>query len=152
MHTAIQLPAITATGLLAGNELGTLIGSHPALRTLPTDGEIAAEQAITRQLGRYMPVYMIATLATAAAAAVDRRGEPGYRRTTAGAAASAVMLAITLTGNVPLNARTLDYPADGDTREWRTIRRRWEHLHVARVLLDLVAFGCLTSALAEDRR
>jgi hypothetical protein len=149
MTRAIQGAAVTMTGLLAGNELATLIGSHPALRSLPPHMEIEAERALTRHLGRIMPFYMSATLATAVAAAVDRRGQRGFGRAAAGAGASAAMLAVTLTGNVPLNKRTLNYPSDGDRQDWDLIRRRWERLHTARVLLDLAAFGCLTSALAD---
>jgi sulfite exporter TauE/SafE len=148
MTPAIQGAAVTMTGLLAGNELGTLIGSHPALRTLSPQTEVEAERALTRHLGRVMPYYMTGTLVAAVAAAVDRRGDEGARRAAAGATASAVMLTITLLGNVPLNKRTLDYPSDGDRHEWERIRRRWELLHGARVLLDLAAFGCFTSALA----
>lgn len=138
------------TGLLAGNEVGTLIGSHPALRALPLPTEIEAERAITQHLGRVMPVYMVATLAAAGAAAADRRGERGTRRAAAGASASAAMLAITLIGNVPLNQRTADFSSYGDEQAWNAIRRRWERLHTARVLLDLAAFGCFTSALADQ--
>lgn len=152
MTKQLQLAALTMTGLLAGNELGTLIGSHPALRGLPAPVEIAAERAITRHLGKIMPVYMSATLATAGAAALDRRGERGSRRVAIGASASAAMLAITLLGNLSLNKRTVEYPTDGDSQVWRAMRRRWEGLHTARVLLDLATFGCMASALAEDRR
>jgi uncharacterized membrane protein len=150
VNRRIQLAAATMTGLLAGNELGTLIGVHPALRALPARAEIEAEQAFTRHLGKIMPLYMTGTLGTAAAAALDRRGEPGFGRAAVGAAASAAMLAITLAGNVPLNKRTMNYPADGEGDAWRAIRRRWERLHAVRVALDLAAFACLASALAED--
>jgi uncharacterized membrane protein len=149
MSRLLQAVAVTMSGLLAGNELGTLIGAHPAFRTLSPRAEIEAEQALTRRLGRVMPLYMTGALATAAAAAYDRRGRRRFHRTAAGAGASATMLAITLVGNVPLNKRTLEYPADGDRDGWDQIRRRWERLHTARVMLDLAAFACLTSALAE---
>jgi hypothetical protein len=149
MTKVIQGAAVAMTGLLAGNELGTLIGLHPALRSLPRQAEIEAERALTRHLGAIMPFYMTATLATAVAAAVDRRGGKGFGRAVAGAGASASMLAITLAGNVPLNKRTMGYPSDGERREWEQIRRRWELLHASRVLLDLAAFGCLTSAFAD---
>jgi len=148
MTTAIQGAAVTMTGLLAGNELGTLIGSHPALRTLSPQAEMEAERALTRQLGKVMPYYMTGTLVTAVAAAVDRRGREGAGRAAAGATASGAMLLITLLGNVPLNKRTLDYAGDGDQEGWEQIRRRWERLHSVRVLLDLAAFGCFASALA----
>lgn len=150
MNKAIQGAAVIMTGLLAGNELGTLIGSHVALRRLPPQAEIEAERALTSHLGKIMPFYMTTTLLAAGAAAVDRRGQPGARRVGAGAMASAAMLAITLAGNVPLNKRTRDYPSHGDLAGWRQIRRRWERLHSARVLLDLAAFGCVSSVLMDQ--
>ena len=148
MSTAIQGAAVTMTGLLAGNELGTLIGSHPALRTLSPQAQIDAERALTQHLGKVMPYYMSFTLVTAIAAAVDRRGREGAGRAAAGATASAAMLLITLLGNVPLNKRTLNYSSDGDPDGRERIRRRWELRHGVRVLLDLAAFGCFASALA----
>lgn len=33
--------------------------------------------------------------------------------------------------------------------EWRALRSRWERLHVARVVLDLLAFACLIAALEQ---
>lgn len=138
------------TGLLAGNEMGTLIGSHPALRKLPVSVEVEAERALTRHLGKIMPFYMTATLAAVGAAAIERRGRRGARRVAGGAAASAGMLAITLIGNLPLNKHTVAYPSDGDEQAWRALRLRWQRLHTARVLLDLTAFGCLASALTDD--
>lgn len=62
------------------------------------------------------------------------------------------MLGTTLVGNLPLNARTVAYPSHGDAEGWAEIRRRWERLHVARVLLDLVAFGALAGAAVADQR
>jgi hypothetical protein len=59
------------------------------------------------------------------------------------------MLAITGVGNIPLNRRTMSYPGDGDAQGWATIRRRWERLHIARVLLDLTAFACLAAAALD---
>ena len=151
MKKAVQFVALGMTGLLAGNELATSIGLHPALRALPPSARIEAERTLTTRLGRIMPFYMSATVASVVAASVDRRGTPGARLTGSAAAASVLMLTITLTGNVPLNARTVAYPADGDPTEYDDIRRRWERLHVARVLLDLGAFAALVAAaLADD--
>ena len=152
MKKPVQFVGVTVTGLLAGNELGTLIGFHPAVRGLPLRSQIEAEQALTTRLGRIMPFYMTGTVIAAVAAAVDRRGGQGVRLASAAASASVLTLAITLIGNVPLNERTLDYPAHGGAAGWATIRRRWERLHLARVALDVAAFTALTTAaLADDR-
>ena len=153
MGKAVQFTGLTMTGLLAGNELGTLIGSHPALRALPLPAEIQTEQVLTTHLGKVMPPYMVGTMAAAVAAAVDRRGTPGFPLAVSGAGATVLMLAITLIGNLPLNARTVRYPADGDAPGWVAIRRRWERLHTVRVVLDLAAFGAMiAAALSEDER
>lgn len=151
MTRAVQFVGVTMTGLLAGNEVGTLIGFHPALRALPLRAEISAEQALNGRLGKIMPFYMCGTVVAAGAAALDRRGGPGFPLALGAAAASAVMLGITLVGNVPLNNRTLAYPGEGDEAGWSAIRRPWERLHTARVLLDLTAFAALvTAALADE--
>ena len=146
MPKAVQFAGVTMTGLLAGNELSTLIGFHPALRALPLDAEIVTEQALTARLGKIMPFYMVGTVAAAIAAAVERRGKPGFRLAVPGAGATVLMLTITLIGNLPLNAATLEYPATGDASGWAAIRRRWQRLHTVRVLLDLGAFAALAAA------
>ena len=151
MNKAVQFAGLGMSGLLAGNELATLIGFHPALRALPLEAQIEAERTLTARLGKIMPFYMIGTVASVVAAAVDRRGAPGVRLAGSAAAATGLMLATTLVGNVPLNARTVAYPADGDPAGYRAIRRRWEQLHVVRVLLDLGAFGALASATLAER-
>ena len=152
MKKPVQYAGVTMTGLLAGNELGTLIGFHPALRALPLRSQIEAEQALTARLGRIMPFYMTGTVIAAVAAAVDRRGGQGARLAGAAAGASVLTLAITLLGNVPLNERTVDYPAHGGAVGWAAIRRRWERLHAARAALDVASFTALTTAALADQR
>ncbi len=151
MRRSVQFAAVTMNGLLAGNELGTLIWFHPAVKRLPLPAQIEAEQTLSGRLGQIMPFYMTGALATAIAAAVDRRGERGSALTAAAAGAGALMLGITLVGNLPLNERTGAYPRTGDAAGWQDIRRRWERLHTARVLLDLTAFAALTTAALGDR-
>lgn len=150
MTKAVQVAGVAMTGLLAGNELGTLIGFHPALKGLPLDAQIEAERALTARLGKIMPFYMTGTVLATVSAAVDRCGGRGFRLAAAAAGASVLMLGITLTGNLPLNARTVSYPADGDAAGWAAIRGRWDRLHVARVLLDLAAFAALVGASVAD--
>jgi hypothetical protein len=146
----VQIVGLSLSGLLAGNELRTLIGLHPAMRTLPLDREIESEQALTGYLARIMPVYTTATLIAVGAAAVDRLGRRGFPSTLGAASAIAAMPAVTRLGNMPLNRQTMSYPAGGDAAGWRAIRRRWERLHTVRVVLDLAAFGCLTAAAFQD--
>ncbi len=141
---------VVRTGLLAGNELGTLIGFHPAIRALPLRSQIESERALTGRLGKIMPFYTGASLLTASVAAADRRGRRGFGLAMLAAGATAGMVIITLVAELPLNKRTVGYPLDGDAHEWSAIRRRWERFHQVRVALDLIAFGCLAAAALED--
>ncbi|MFZ0090215.1 MAG: DUF1772 domain-containing protein [Solirubrobacteraceae bacterium] len=53
----------------------------------------------------------------------------------------AVMLAITPVGNMPINLRVFRWDEQhGDPGQWRALRHRWDHLHGARVLLDMAGF------------
>ncbi len=137
------------TGLFAGNELATLTALHPALRALPLPTQIAAERALTHRLRQIMLVVMTTTLVVTAAATAALAGDPGFGLAVVATAALAAMLAITLLGSMPLNLRTEAFPTEGDAAEWRTLRSRWERLHVVRVLLDLLAFACLIAALQQ---
>ncbi len=145
-----QFAGVSMTGLLAGNELGTMVGLHPALRALPLRSQIESERALNDRLGRIMPFYMGGSLLAASAAALDRRGRPGFGLALVYAGSTAAMLAITVLAQLPLNKRTVEFSLDGDAQEWSDIRRRWERFHRARVALDIVAFGCLAAAALDD--
>jgi uncharacterized membrane protein len=144
----VVFAGVVLSGLLAGNELATLIAFHPALNRLPLRSQVEAERALTDLLGRIMPVYMSGTLAAAIAAAFASAGRQDFVFALGAALALGVMLAITLTQNLPLNKRTVEFPLDGGEREWSDIRRRWERLHVVRVVLDVSAFAFMAAALA----
>jgi uncharacterized membrane protein len=144
----ILVLSVLLSGLLAGNELATLIAFHPALRGIPLRAQVEAERALTRRLGAIMPVSMTAALIAAIAAAVALVGDSEFGVALAAAVALGAMLAITLTRNLPLNRQTVEFPPAGDERAWAAIRRPWERLHAVRVVLDLGAFACLAVALA----
>jgi hypothetical protein len=60
------------------------------------------------------------------------------------------MLAVTLVGNMVLNVATLRTdPTDATVEAWRGVRRRWDHLHVARCLLDFT--GLVLVCVAAGR-
>lgn len=107
---------------------------------------------MARRLGLAMPPLMTATVTTgvAAAAAFD-----GRERTLiwAGTTAYSVMLALTLAGNVPINARTLRWDVTADApSDWRRLRRRWDRFHALRVGLDLGGLATLAAASLRVRR
>ena|SRR5438034_449432 len=148
----LQVANLVLAAALTGHELGTLGVLHPALQRLQYADEVAGEQLVARRLGVAMPPLMTATIASGAAAtaALDGRGRTLVG---AGTAAYAAMLALTLAGNVPINARTLTWDAAvQDQDEWRRLRRRWDRLHMLRAGLDLGGLAALTAASLHPRR
>ncbi len=147
-----QFAGLIISGMLAGNEFGTLVGFHPAIRTLPVRSQIESERALTGRLGKIMPFYIGASLIATSSAAIDRRGRNGLGLALVSAGATAGMLLITLAAELPLNKLTVEYPSDGGAQDWSAIRRRWERFHQARVVLDITAFGSLAVAALKDSR
>ena len=147
-----QVVALVGAGLLTGNELCTWAFVHPAARRLARDAEIAFEQTLTRRMLVPMGVLMTGTVAAAAWATGEASPAQagGFR---VGRRCYAVMLAVTLVGNMPLNVATLRAQGDTDPTSWDTTRRWWNRLHLLRTTLDVAGLLALaTSARRPDRK
>ena len=131
-------------GALTGNEFGSWAALHPALRELPHQAHVRSEQAVTRRYGKMMPALMtgaIISFVPVLSLVSDRRSLP-FLFSLARIVCYAVMLAITLTGNIPINRRTLELdPGTTTTGEFLELRARWDRLHTARNALNLTGFG-----------
>ena len=132
------------TGVLTGNEFGSWAAIHPALHELPQQDHVRSEQAVTRRYGKIMPALMtgaIISFVPVLSLIPNRRSLP-FLFGLAGMLCYATMLAITLTGNIPINRRTLELDPGAITREeFLELRARWERLHAARNALNLTGFG-----------
>ena len=146
----VQLVNLLGAGVLTGNELGTWAVVHPAVRRLAFAQEVAAEREITRRYGYFMPGLMLLTVASGFRAAASANHAPERRLLLAASSSYAVMLAITLAGNVPLNVQTLRFAEAGSEEDWRRLRGRWNRFHAVRVALDSAGFAC--AALAALKR
>jgi len=61
--------------LFVGNEVGSRLVIHPSLNSLSFEADLEAEQALSRNFGRIMPVVMVATIAsTVVGTLLARRG------------------------------------------------------------------------------
>ena len=136
------------TGMLTGNEFGGWVAVHPALSNLPARAHVQAEQAVYRRYGTIMPFFMTSAIASAIpvlSLTRDRRSA-AFRFTFAGMVCFAAMLLVTLTGNVPINRRLLELPAQEESyEEFLELRRRWDRLHTVRNLLNIagLSLSCL---------
>ena len=102
-----------------------------------------------RRFASIDPFLMTATVAACFVAAVSLDGRASALAL-AGGICFAVMLAFTLAGNMPINLRIFRWDEEGgEPEEWRALRRRWDRLHLVRVVLDVAGF--LLVALAAVR-
>lgn len=137
---------ILLVGLLAGNELCALI-IHVTLDRLPVAQSRAGTQAITRQLGQLMPVFMPVTILVTFATGIALANARSVLLILAGCALIG-MLAITFVGLKPLNGRELAATDATPETDWRSLRRSWLKLHSARVGFDMAALILVAFAAA----
>lgn len=143
--------AVLLSGLLTGSELTSWGIVHPTLWKLEHPEQVRAEKLVYQRFGTVDPFLQTATIAACFAAARGLRGPDRGLALAAGASYS-IMLAITLIGNMPINVRVFRWnETQGDPEEWRTLRRRWDRLHTARITLDTAGFALITAAAVQPR-
>jgi hypothetical protein len=141
--------AVLLAGLLTGSELTSWGVVHPTLWKLDHQEQVRAEKLMYRRFARVDPFLQTATIVACFVAVGGLRGSSATLALLAGAC-YASMLAITLIGNMPINLRVFRWDEErGDPEEWRRLRRRWDRLHTARILLDIAGFVLITLAVVH---
>lgn len=144
---ALRYAALLLAGLLAGSELTSRLIVHPALWRLPHDAQVKAEKLMYRRFASIDPFLMTATVIACFAAAASEHGAAATL-TFAAAGCFTVMLAMTLVLNMPINLAVFRWDEErGDPERWRQLRRRWDRIHTARVLLDSTGFALIAAAV-----
>ena len=142
-------------GVLTGNEFGGYVGFHPALYELPTEAHTRAERAITSRFGRLMPPFMTAAIVSFVPilSLVRDRRSPSFVFTLVGMLCYATMLAVTFSGNMPINRQVLKLDPETVSREeFIELRRRWDRFHATRNVLNFLGFvSALLGALSDGR-
>jgi hypothetical protein len=139
---------LTLAGVLTGNELCTWAFVHRAAKRLPMEHEVALEKRMTQLMLAPMGLLMTSTVGSGIWAARQvKMGSAPY--IWGGTACYAAMLAITLVGNMPLNAATLRATESMDRQNWVSIRRRWDQFHGLRNVLNVT--GMILLGIAASR-
>ncbi len=147
---ARSFTAVFLSGLLTGSELTSWAVVHPTLWKLEHAEQVHAEKLIYRRFATVDPFLQTGTIAACFLAARRLRGRNAALALAAGSAYTA-MLAITLAGNMPINLRVFGWDEQqGDPQEWRRIRKRWDRLHTARIVLDTAGFVLITLATPHE--
>lgn len=153
MRTASLLFAVIATGLMAGLFTAFAYAVMPALGRASDRTFVEAMQRINTSIlnGWFMVCFLGAVIAGIVAAVVHFRTS-AWPWIVAGVALYVVVLAITGLGNVPLNNQLDKAGNAADAAARHQFEVRWVRLNLARAVVNLVAFGCLTWALVLHGR
>lgn len=125
------------------------VGVVPGLRDVDDQTYVRTYRAVNRAIlnGVFLSVFLLAPLATGGSMAVlTWRGEAAALPWVAAAAAcSALTVAITAWGNVPLN-RDLDQSTATSQEQWRPVRQRFEdRWNLWNLVRTLTSTGALVS-------
>jgi hypothetical protein len=145
MVELLFLILILSTAALLGNEFSIGVFIHPALTRTDHERFLPAIQVFAALFGKVMPFWMAATLILHLALLGLSWHWP---------AASTVLLAVatllwvviiifSVVGPVPINDRVKAWNPQQLPADWREQRRRWDRLHMARVILVALAFLAL---------
>lgn len=141
--------AVILAGLLTGSELTSWAIVHPVLWKLEHQAQLRAEKLTYRRFATVDPFLMTGTVAACFAAVGAFDGGDASALALAAGGCFALMLTITLLGNMPINLRVLRWDEErGDPGEWRRLRRRWDRLHTVRIVLDVAGFLLITLSVA----
>lgn len=140
MEEFVAIIALIITGPLVGIELGVAAVVNPLAAKLPDSGFRTVRSGGGKWLGRLMPFWYLASLATLVAVAVTSH---------AGLVIAAVVLMVTavvLTVSVlvPINNRVARWTTDADVD--RTQTGRWDRYHWLRVGILALTFTLLATS------
>jgi hypothetical protein len=145
-YRVLSTLVLLLSGWLAGAESASWALLQPVVARLEDTPQIRMQQGMLRTFGRVMPILLPLTSALIVlTAVVAPAGAPRLLWVVA-AVAAAVLIAFTLTINVPINKRTLTWDAEHPPEGWRADRRRWHTYQGVRAVLLAVWFLCAVGA------
>lgn len=148
--TALLVVQVVLVGLLAGEEAVVRWGVQPALRSLPDDAHVRARIALVRSLKVVVPILMGPTVLATIAVVVVAGAAPGLGWRVAATAATAVFVAASFLGTVPINMGVNDWDPAAPPADWQRVVTRWERIDVLRSSAAVVAFVLSVVAVVQQ--
>jgi Domain of unknown function (DUF1772) len=145
-YTVLSTVVLLLSGWLAGAETSSWALVQPVVARLDTTPQIRWQQGTLRTFGRVMPILLPLTSVLILASAVFAPTAASRVVWIIAAVAAVVLIAFTVTVNVPINKRTLTWDADHPPDGWRADRRRWHTYQGLRALLLTVWFLCAVAS------
>jgi hypothetical protein len=145
-YTVLSTAVLLLSGWLAGAETSSWALTQPVVSRLEAAPQIRMQQGTLHTFGRVMPILLPVTSVLILATAVVAPTAATRTVWIIAAVTAVVLIAFTLTVNVPINRRTLTWDAERPPDNWHVDRRRWHTYQGLRALLLTVWFVCAVIA------
>ena len=139
----LDIVTILCTGFMIGNELAVSLFINPVVWQLDEQAQTKALSLFARLLGKAMPFWYAAGLILLIAEAYLRRHEPALALLLVAAVIWAAAIVYSLFALVPINNRIATLMTATQPAGWRQEHRRWNTLHIWRIVMLTVAMVCL---------
>jgi hypothetical protein len=149
-YRVLSTLVLLLSGWLAGAESASWALLQPVVARLDDTPQIRMQQGMLRTFGRVMPILLPLTSVLIVLTAVVAPAGTSRVLWAVAVVAAAVLIAFTLTVNVPINKRTLTWDAERPPEGWRADRHRWHTYQGVRAVLLAVWFLCAVGAVTLD--
>lgn len=145
-RAALAILAVLGTGLISGQMVAIAL-ANAADRGLPEASWTRRFQLENALFTKTMPFALTVPLIALAACCVFVPGvaQPWY---IAAATMLAIVLAITMAANVPINNQVASWRSGTAPATWAEVRDRWIKYHWIRTGVGLLSFFCAATATA----
>jgi len=135
-------------GTLVGNEICIAL-IHPTLYRLSKECHLRVAKPLAGLFGRVMPFwyFVVFTLSIAECYLLRAAGPYIGRLLDASTGLFGLSIIFTLVGLVPINNRIACLDPSNPPANWLELRKRWDRLHLVRIIILLIAL--LLLALGE---
>jgi uncharacterized membrane protein len=148
-HLTAPLAAVL-NGVAAGIMLSTVIGIVPMMLAMPYDRYVRTVQFLWPRYDPLMPILNGSALVLVAVSAAVVGRAPSRPPLVAAGVLLAVVMAISVTKNVPVNRFVTGLDPQDEPEEWPRLdpRARWRTWNLVRTMLALLAFAANVTATA----
>ncbi|MFJ6609107.1 DUF1772 domain-containing protein [Streptomyces sp. NPDC091289] len=147
MLDALEIVTTVIVGLLVGVEFSVAFVINRILNALPDDSGQLGRSHGGRMLGAVMPFWYIGSLVLSAIWAMAGWGEGGIGLVVAAGGLLLLSVAMSILLLVPINNLGKTWTPENRPEDWKEQMNRWDRYHYARVLVLIVAFTLLVTAL-----
>ena len=153
MEQVLQLIVVFVAALATGGLMVNWIGLGRAMSRLSASTYVEFHQASNHTFQPYMPIVVVGALLGGIVLAMLSPGiySLSGKLGIAGSVCYALVLAISLTKDVPINKLVARWSVQSPPDDWTLFRARWVRFHIVRTLFSLPALAGYILACLVNR-